>query len=121
MSIEKLKAVPGMDVEQGVRNCMDDNDLYVSILEMYITQLKDNIPQLSDQLAAGDATEYGKTCHSIKGASASVGAVAIQSASAELEAAGKNGDSATISAKHEEFVSLLQTAVKELSAASSWS
>lgn len=119
MAIEKLKAVSGLDVEQGVRNCMDDNDLYISILEMYVTQLKDNIPQLQSQMAASNAGDYGKTCHSIKGASASVGAVAIQSASAELEAAGKNEDQGAIQAAHDGFIQLLESTVADLSSAMS--
>ena len=96
---------------------MEDEELYLSILDMYVEQLKGNIPELAQLKASQDWSTYGKTCHSIKGASASVGAVTIQSQSATLEAAGKNLNADTIEQGHQEFCTLLQNTIDSIATA----
>jgi HPt (histidine-containing phosphotransfer) domain-containing protein len=115
MSFDKLQQIDGLDTAQGLVNCMDDESLYCSIVGMYVDQLKQNIPTLTSQFESQDWVEYGRTCHSIKGASASVGAVKIQEKSASLEQAGKNEQINVISAEHEKFIALLNEAVEQMS------
>jgi len=117
MALDYFRQISGLDVDQGLKNCMDDEDLYVSILEMYVTQLNDNLPELEGLFGNQDWETYGKTCHAIKGASASVGAVDIQGSAASLEAAGKNMDGSAIEQGHASFCQQLQNAVSALSAA----
>ena len=119
MVIENIRRLDGLDVDLGLKNCMEDEDLYLSILDMYVAQLKDNIPELEGLRNNQEWTTYGKTCHSIKGASASVGAVKIQTLSASLEAAGKDEDAGTIEQSHVDFCDVLQSTIDSISTATS--
>ncbi|MDO6721155.1 Hpt domain-containing protein [Psychrosphaera sp. 1_MG-2023] len=114
MAIDGISQIDGFDTGLGIKNCMDDESLYLSIVGMYVTQLKQNVIDLQAQFDLSDWESYGKTCHSIKGASASVGAVKIQQESSVLEAAGKNSDELTISDLHNEFLQLLSTTYEAL-------
>lgn len=109
MDINNVSQIDGINVVQGVKNCMDDETLYMSIVEMFVTQLKQNVDDLQSQFDASDWLTYGKTCHSIKGAAASVGAEKIQQFSATLEAAGKAENGAEITTHHTEYLALLST------------
>lgn len=114
MSLEALRQLDGLDVDQGLVNCMDDEGLFLSVVGMYIEQIKEYLPALIEHHGSDNFDEYGKLAHSIKGASASVGAHQVQEQSLELEQAGKNGDGATIQAKHQAFYELLETTIAQL-------
>ena len=115
MALDYFRQINGLDVDQGLKNCMDDADLYASILEMYVNQLNDNIPELENLYNSQDWSAYGKTCHAIKGASASVGAVNIQSCAAGLETAGKDMNAGVIEQGHSAFCQQLRQAITDLS------
>lgn len=114
MSLEALRQLKELDVDQGLINCMDDEGLFLSVVGMYIEQIKEYLPALIEHHRGNNPEEYGKLAHSIKGASASVGAHQIQAYSLELEQAGKNADSTTIQAKHQAFYELLETTITKL-------
>ena len=116
MSLDNFRQIDGLDVDQGLKNCMDDADLYRSVLEMYVTQIQTNLPELDGLFNAQDWSGYGKTCHAIKGASASVGALKVMDFSALLEAAGKTENDAEIKQRHQDFSQLLQATLEALSA-----
>lgn len=116
MGVDKVSQVDGIDVALGVKNCMDDENLYLSIVEMFVTQLKQNVVELQQQFDAADWSTYGKTCHAIKGAAASVGAVKIQQNSATLEAAGKAGNGGDIQSAHAQYLELLTSTFQALEA-----
>ena len=116
MSLESIRQIDGLNVEQGLKNCMDDEDLYRSVLEMYITQLQGNLPELDELFQAQDWAAYGRTCHAIKGASASVGAANVMSFSATLEAAGREDNDAIIRQQHGAYSEQLQSTIDELTA-----
>lgn len=116
VAIDGISQIDGFDTALGIKNCMDDEALYLSIVGMFVTQLKQNIIDLQAQYDNSDWVTYGKTCHSIKGASASVGAVKIQQESSVLEAAGKNMDDSTIANLHSNYIQLLSTTSDSLEA-----
>ena len=109
MSIEALASISGIDTKQGLTNCMDDEDLYMSIIGMYMEQLVENLPQLAQAYSEQNWIEIGKLAHSIKGASASIGAFEIQAISAVIEKAAKHDEVSVITDNFESFVSLLNT------------
>ena len=117
MALDRIRQLHGLDVEQGLKNCMDDESLYLSIIEMYINQLQENLPELEELFNTSDWAAYGRTCHAIKGASASVGACQIQEFSARMEAAGKSSDAHLLTEQHASFTQLLQSTVGNLTAA----
>ena len=114
MSLENLKSIEGLDVAQGLVNCMDDEGLYLSIISMYIEQLNEYLPKLVEHYESANWEEYGKLAHSIKGASASVGTHVIQALSADLEGAAKQQNFAPIINKHQEYYDLLVTTIDQL-------
>lgn len=114
MSLEALAKVSGMDTKQGLTNCMDDEDLYKSIVGMFVDQLIENVPQLTHEYGVQDWTEIGKIAHSIKGASASVGAVDIQKSAAQIERAVKQEEISVITDNFQNFVSLVSSTSEAL-------
>lgn len=114
MSIEALRQLEGLDVDQGLVNCMDDEGLFLSVVSMYIDQIKEYLSPLTEHFQTENFEEYGKLAHSIKGASASVGAHIVQAHSLELEQAAKLQDFAPIKAQHSAYFALLEQTVSEL-------
>ncbi|NVK24080.1 MAG: Hpt domain-containing protein [Gammaproteobacteria bacterium] len=116
MSLESLKTIDGIDAEQGLVNCMDDEGLYLSIVGMYVDQISEYLPLFAEHYDNEQWEEYGKLAHSVKGASASVGATSIQEVSAELEAAAKQQNIAVIQEKHSSYIELLTDTLSKLQA-----
>lgn len=97
MSTEQLSNIEGLDVQIGLTNCMDDENLFIEVLKMFAMQVDQDTATLEQQFNNDEWQEFGKTCHSIKGASASIGAVNIQESAAILERAGKDENADIIS------------------------
>ena len=114
MSLEQLRQLEGLDVDQGLVNCMDDEGLFLSVIGMYIDQIKEYLPALIQHFEGNNFDEYGKLAHSIKGASASVGAHVVQDHSLVLEQAAKEGDHAIILEQHNTYFALLQSTIADL-------
>jgi HPt (histidine-containing phosphotransfer) domain-containing protein len=114
MSIEALSSINGMDTKQGLNNCMDDEDLYKSIIGMFVEQLISDIPKLTQEYEVENWIEIGKIAHSIKGASASVGAFEAQKAAAGIEHAVKNNNISTITENFQAFISLISSTSEAL-------
>ena len=62
------------------------------IIGMFLEDLPGQIESMEDAVKKGDPVLVQRLAHTIKGASASVGAVALQKAALEMEKAGKSGD-----------------------------
>ena len=71
---------------------MDDEDLVTTILEMFLTDIPQQIQALAGFLDAGDAPGVERQAHTIKGAAANVGGQRLQRAASNIETAGKAGD-----------------------------
>lgn len=108
MSMTSLAAISSIDIKQGMANCMEDEELYISIMQMYVNQLVENLPQLSQANSDQNWQDLGRLAHSIKGASASVGAIEVQSLAATLEKAAKQDEVATITDNIDNFIALVE-------------
>lgn len=114
MSLQALRQLEGLDVDQGLVNCMDDEGLFLSVIGMYIEQIKEYLPSLISHFESKNFDEYGKLAHSIKGASASVGAHLIQQSSLQLEQAARENDHAIIEAQHQDYYQMLEHTISAL-------
>jgi len=114
MSLETLRQLEGIDVDQGLINCMDDEGLFLSVVGMYVEQIKEYLPSLIEHFNNSNFEEYGKLAHSIKGASASVGTHIVQAQSQELEQAAKQNNFEPIKTQHESYYALLEKTINEL-------
>ena len=73
-------------------NLMDDRELVASIIEDFLTDIPVQIETLRKYLDNGNAEDARRQTHTIKGASANVGATALQELAFEMENAIKAGD-----------------------------
>ena len=71
---------------------INDKDLAQVVLDGFLSELPDEITQLKNHVAAGDARLIEQKAHKIKGASATVGGEALRAVAWAMEQAGKAGD-----------------------------
>ncbi len=67
-------------------------DFVVELIDTYNTETGELIERLRQALAAQDAAVFGRTAHSIKSSSASLGALAFSQQARQLEMMGKAND-----------------------------
>jgi PAS domain S-box-containing protein len=85
--VDRLAAIPGLDVPGGLRRVLDKVSLYRSLLEKFVHDHADDPAKIRD--AIGDRTLFVRLSHTLKGVASNVGAVEVQAAAARLEARGK--------------------------------
>ena len=80
---------PDMDVtvQQGLRELMQDD--YPLLLETFLADAGKRLRQLHDALAQGDMNAYRQAAHSFKGSAGNMGALALEQACLDAEAAGE--------------------------------
>ena len=87
-----------------------DEELYRMVLDTYLEDIPLQIVKLRETVPSGDAQELRRLAHSIKGASANIGALAVRDLSLEIElCAGKSG----IASKVGEAIDRLESAFKD--------
>ena len=95
---------------------MQDEGLARRLVAQFLEDLPGQIRQLQAFAAAGETEHVREQAHQIKGACAVVSGEALRALAATLEAAGKAGDLATITARLPEVAAQfarLQTALQE--------
>jgi HPt (histidine-containing phosphotransfer) domain-containing protein len=65
--------------------------LLVSLVDMFAVEAPKRLRALRSQLAAGDATGVEETAHTLKGTSATLGAVNVADVAREIEVLGRSG------------------------------
>ena len=78
---------------------MDDTELARVVLNGFLGEMPDQIAQLKNHLAVGDAHLVEQQAHKIKGASGTVGGEALRAVAWAMEQAGKAGDLAAARAR----------------------
>ena len=91
-------AIPVFD-RLGLLHRVQDETLARLAITLFLKDLPDQIRQLKAFVVAGEAHQIEEQAHQIKGACATVGGEALHALAAVLEAAGKAGDLATITAR----------------------
>ena len=93
------RLVPGVgtwhevfDQEALVERLMGDVELASEIISDFLEDAPRQIAALHDALEGADAPLVRRQAHTLKGASANIGAVALQQAAYEMEVAGEEGD-----------------------------
>jgi two-component system sensor histidine kinase/response regulator len=83
----RLAAIAGLDPAQGLRSCSGNARSYLRLLRRFVQLEADLASRLAAALARADVAEVGRMAHSLKGASGSLGLVAVQGRAAALEQA----------------------------------
>jgi len=82
-----LRGIPGLDVAFGLRTLRGRIASYVRLLRLYARAHGDDMARLRERCAAGDNTAAHLIAHSLKGASAMLGATRVRDLASELEQA----------------------------------
>ena len=70
---------------------MNDEDLSRQIIDGFLEDMPEQIKRLRTDIDDGDTGSAGNRAHTIKGAAANVGALAMSALALAMEKAGKNG------------------------------
>ncbi len=103
--------IPGLDMDAGLKSVRGKWESYARLLHLYVDNHQQDMSLLREQLAAGEVKEAQRIAHSLKGASATVGALALQALAARLEADLREGAS---SSEIEGLIRRLESALTEL-------
>ena len=83
--------IPGVNVRLGLSLYEEDMELYLDILRSYTVNVPGELDKLHS-LSVETLRDYAINIHSIKGASASIGAKVISERAKEMEMMAKSGD-----------------------------
>lgn len=104
-----------MDLDKGLKNCLDDRDFYLEIL---LSFLEDNSLAALDKLyAEKDWANYRMKVHSLKSSAAYIGAYSFSAAAKKMEAAIKENNIRYVEKQHEHFLLFLQEILEQAAAA----
>lgn len=90
--------IPILSVEESLERMAGDRELLGKLFQLFMTDAPKKLEQISAALSQIDYYQTERTAHSLKGASATVGAVRLCQAAAEVEQAArqKDGQSLTL-------------------------
>ena len=84
----RLQTIEGVDAARGLALFDGQAAIYRRVLHRFASTYAGGLPQVLEALAAGSIAELVAAAHSLRGASASIGASQIEAAAAEVEAFG---------------------------------
>ncbi len=94
----------GIDPEQGLIYCREDEDLYLTLLGEFAASAGEKQQEMQAFLDAGDWENYGILVHSLKSAAATIGAPALSAKAAALEKAAKETQADVIRLNHPDLL-----------------
>ena len=96
--------IPGIDMEQGLRNMGGSIEVYFDILADFCRDAESRAEKINEALEAGDTKLYVTLVHALKGAARSIGAMETGEAAAWLEKAAEEEDAGAIRNKTTELL-----------------
>ena len=88
--LEAFRNKPGIDVDRGLLFLNGRTDHYLKLLRQFVKSHGDDMTSLHEHVSAGDRAAARLVAHSLKGAAATLGLLAIADSAARLELALKN-------------------------------
>lgn len=101
--LQMLKAI-GIDPDEGLAYCADDEEFYEDMLKEYISESQNGIEELNRFYAVQDWDHYGIRVHTAKSTSRMIGAASFSETAREMEFAAKEGRTEEIVSRHHSFV-----------------
>lgn len=102
----------GVDTASGLEYCLNDEDMYRSVLEAFAKEEKNKSENIRISYEAKDWKNYGIYVHSVKSTSGTLGAAKLSALAAELEAAAKDENTDYIFASHDETMTMYKELVQ---------
>ncbi len=90
-TLAALRAIDGLEIEQGLDNLMGKVESYVRILRTFVDSHAGDATTMRAKLQSGDKDGTRATAHALKGAAATLGAMTVRKAAETVEFAIKNG------------------------------
>lgn len=91
MDDAELSALPVFDRDATMDRLDGDQELFKELIEIFLTDSKQQLDSIRASIQAGDATETSQLAHAIKGALGNIGAMKCHRLALELERRGKAG------------------------------
>jgi len=109
-----LPDIPGVDTAKGIAMTGGTITAYRKVLSLFCKDVEQRLPLLQNAPEADALPAFVTQVHSLKSASASIGAQEVSSMAAGLEAIGKAGDAAFIRESLPDFVKQLEELTKNI-------
>lgn len=87
----ELAAIPGLDVERGLKVLNGQPAAYLRLLRQFTIDHGQDVARLREQMARGDRDDSRRVAHTLKGAAGNLGVTVVQRLAVALEAAFKDG------------------------------
>jgi HPt (histidine-containing phosphotransfer) domain-containing protein len=110
-------SIPGVDVTGGISMTGGTLEGYRRVLVLFCKDTAERLLRIADVPSEGDRNAFIIHVHALKGSAATIGVADLSREAAELEAAGKAGDMAVISAKLPAFCVHLKETTEKIGAA----
>jgi signal transduction histidine kinase/CheY-like chemotaxis protein len=107
-------SIPGVSVENGLRNLGGSVIMYADILEAFCRDAEGRRKQIEENSDAEDLTLYMTLVHALKGAARSIGAGDFADIAAAMEANAREGKRAAIRARTGELLAAMGVLVKDI-------
>ncbi|MDP1605292.1 MAG: PAS domain S-box protein [Rhodocyclaceae bacterium] len=95
-ALASLSNVPGFDVASGLAMLRGNADKYLGLLHRFVDSHAADMTRLAEHLAGGDHATAQRLAHTLKGTGATLGAMRLSQAAAQLEALLKANPAATL-------------------------
>jgi signal transduction histidine kinase/CheY-like chemotaxis protein/HPt (histidine-containing phosphotransfer) domain-containing protein len=115
-SPESPVPIPGVDTEKGISISGETEEFYRSVLAFFLRDALERLPLMQTVPETDALRAFVREVHSLKSASASIGADEFSASAAALEAAGKSGNMAFIKDNLPGFADRLAELIKNISA-----
>lgn len=112
-TLEDLKK-KGFDVDEGIRLCAGDEEIYMEVLWAAMEEGRSKIPLIRKVYKQGDYERYRIEVHGLKNAMRSIGANYLSQLAGEQEQAVKDEDHAVMDVGVEELLQQYQIVVDAL-------
>jgi signal transduction histidine kinase/CheY-like chemotaxis protein len=107
--------IEGIDVKKGIKMVGGMLEIYMQTLAIFHKDGLQKIEEINKSLEAKNYSLYATYTHALKSASANIGAIGLSEAAKELEAAGKQSNSAFIELNNNKFLVDLKTILNNIS------
>ncbi|WP_431047209.1 response regulator [Roseateles sp. L2-2] len=110
-----LPVVDGLESRAGLATAANNAGLYLRLLRIFLHSQQDTGARLDQAAASDDAHALEQIAHSLRGSSATIGALPLSQAAAALESACRTGDhGATPAAQRRELAQAVRVALDRL-------
>jgi len=114
--LHTFPSIPGVDTVKGISMTGGTSANYQQVLSLYCKDVEERLPLLEKTLEDENINTFVTHVHAMKSASASIGAADISARAAEMETAGKTGDTVFIKKNLSDFTQRFKELIGEINA-----